>query len=227
MRVGPWPEPDADGACPTTSAPGRRCGCSAVADDRQAIELDGRPPASRSGSTVHRGGERADAERRRAPWRGSCRRGSSTTTPTPSGGGPVCPLPGTVIAVHVSAGDAVADGQLLMVVEAMKMEHKITAPWRSRVAEVRFAVGDRVDAGDLLVVLEAAEPMTEPIRIANCSGFFGDRLSGARRDGRGRPDRRADRRLARRADDADPQPDPGQAARRGVRPHVRRRRWNR
>ncbi len=44
----------------------------------------------------------------------------------------------------------------------------------------------------------------EPIRIANCSGFFGDRPSGAHGDGRGRPDRRAHRRLAGRADDAHP-----------------------
>ena len=70
------------------------------------------------------------------------------------GGGPICPLPGTVIAVHVAAGDAVVDGQVLMVVEAMKMEHKIVAPGDATVSEVRFAVGDRVDQGDLLVALD-------------------------------------------------------------------------
>jgi biotin carboxyl carrier protein len=73
------------------------------------------------------------------------------------GSGPVCPLPGTVIAVHVGDGDEVADGDVLMVVEAMKMEHKITAHARSRVTAVLFAVGDRVDQGDLLVALEALE----------------------------------------------------------------------
>ena len=50
------------------------------------------------------------------------------------GGGPICPLPGTVIAVHVAVGDAVADGQVLMVVEAMKMEHKILAAGDATVA---------------------------------------------------------------------------------------------
>jgi propionyl-CoA carboxylase alpha chain len=75
-----------------------------------------------------------------------------------TGSGPVCPLPGTVIAVHVEAGQSVADGQLLMVVEAMKMEHKITAHGDHVVAAVRFAVGDRVDTGDLLVQLVAPEP---------------------------------------------------------------------
>ncbi len=70
------------------------------------------------------------------------------------GAGPISPLPGTVIAVHVAPGDEVTDGQVLMVVEAMKMEHKITAHGDAVVGEVRFAVGDRVDTGDLLVALE-------------------------------------------------------------------------
>jgi propionyl-CoA carboxylase alpha chain len=74
-----------------------------------------------------------------------------------AGSGPVCPLPGTVIAVHVQAGQSVVDGQLLMVVEAMKMEHKITAHGDHMVAAVHFAVGDRVDTGDLLVGLAPAE----------------------------------------------------------------------
>ena len=62
-----------------------------------------------------------------------------------------------MIAVHVAVGDSVVEGQLLMVVEAMKMEHKITAPSESVVAEVCFAVGDRVDTGDLLVALDAPQ----------------------------------------------------------------------
>jgi biotin carboxyl carrier protein len=62
-------------------------------------------------------------------------------------------LPGTVIAVHVAVGDTVTDGQVLMIVEAMKMEHKILAAGDATVDEVRFAVGDRVDQGDLLVAL--------------------------------------------------------------------------
>ena len=73
------------------------------------------------------------------------------------GGGPICPLPGTVIAVHVSDGDHVAEGALLMVVEAMKMEHRITAAAAGVVDDVRFAVGDRVDTGDLLVAFHADE----------------------------------------------------------------------
>jgi len=74
-----------------------------------------------------------------------------------SHGGPVSPLPGTVIAVHVAVGEAVIEGQLLMVVEAMKMEHQITAQADATISEVRFAVGDRVDQGDLLVALESGD----------------------------------------------------------------------
>jgi biotin carboxyl carrier protein len=44
-----------------------------------------------------------------------------------------------------------------MVVEAMKMEHKIVASGDAVVTEVRFAVGDRVDTGDLLVALDHHE----------------------------------------------------------------------
>ena len=79
-----------------------------------------------------------------------------------AGSGPVCPLPGTVISVHVEVGDTVADGQLLMVVEAMKMEHRITAHGDHVVSTVHFAAGDRVDTGDLLVSLEAGVPTATP-----------------------------------------------------------------
>jgi acyl-CoA carboxylase subunit alpha len=71
-------------------------------------------------------------------------------------GGLVAPMPGTVLAVHVVPGDAVAQGQLLMIVEAMKMEHRITAPRAGTVGEVRARPGDQVNGGDLLAVLDEA-----------------------------------------------------------------------
>jgi len=58
-----------------------------------------------------------------------------------------------VLAVHAAAGDAVAAGQLLMIVEAMKMEHRITAPSAGTVTELRAHPGDQVSAGDLLAVI--------------------------------------------------------------------------
>jgi propionyl-CoA carboxylase alpha chain len=77
-----------------------------------------------------------------------------------AGGGPVSPLPGSVLSVHVEVGDEVTDGQLLVVVEAMKMEHKITARGSATVTAVQVRAGDRVDAGDVLVLLEASEGAT-------------------------------------------------------------------
>jgi propionyl-CoA carboxylase alpha chain len=72
-----------------------------------------------------------------------------------AGAGPVAPLPGVVLAVHVADGDQVGDGTPMVVLEAMKMEHVIRAAADGVVATVHVAVGDRVDAGQLLVELDA------------------------------------------------------------------------
>jgi propionyl-CoA carboxylase alpha chain len=66
-------------------------------------------------------------------------------------GGPTAPVPGRVVAVNVSPGDNVVTGQVLVIMEAMKMEHKITAAADATIAEVRCGVGDQVDARQLLV----------------------------------------------------------------------------
>ncbi len=63
------------------------------------------------------------------------------------------PLPGTVVAVHVSAGQHVARGAPLITVEAMKMEHTLTAPYEGVVTRIAFGVADRVQAGAVLVEL--------------------------------------------------------------------------
>ncbi len=70
-------------------------------------------------------------------------------------GGLVAPMPGKVLMVDVQPGDRVTSGQVLVVMEAMKMEHQITAPADGEVSEVRTAVGDQVDNGELLVVIAA------------------------------------------------------------------------
>jgi 3-methylcrotonyl-CoA carboxylase alpha subunit len=67
------------------------------------------------------------------------------------------PLPGTVVAVHVSSGQRVGRGAPLVTIEAMKMEHTLTAPRDGRVARVAFGVGERVSAGAVLVDLDATE----------------------------------------------------------------------
>jgi propionyl-CoA carboxylase alpha chain len=71
--------------------------------------------------------------------------------------GLVTPVPGTVTAVLVEPGDTVAAGDTLVILEAMKMEHRIKADGDGVVAEVRVAVGDSVDAHHVVAVLEEDE----------------------------------------------------------------------
>ncbi|WP_298166478.1 acetyl/propionyl/methylcrotonyl-CoA carboxylase subunit alpha [Novosphingobium sp.] len=74
-----------------------------------------------------------------------------------SDGAILAPMPGKVIAVEVTAGDTVTKGQKLLVLEAMKMEHALTAPFDGTVAELTVAVGSQVQVEALLVRVEKAE----------------------------------------------------------------------
>jgi 3-methylcrotonyl-CoA carboxylase alpha subunit len=72
------------------------------------------------------------------------------------GGRLTAPMPGKVVSFAVKAGDRVARGQALAVMEAMKMEHTIAAPADGTVAEVLFAPGDQVTEGAELLRMETA-----------------------------------------------------------------------
>ena len=63
------------------------------------------------------------------------------------------PLPGKISRVAVRPGDAVNAGDILLVIEAMKMENEFRAGAAGTVAEVRVAVGEAVNAGDVLIVM--------------------------------------------------------------------------
>jgi acetyl/propionyl-CoA carboxylase alpha subunit len=63
------------------------------------------------------------------------------------------PLPGTIVAVHVATGQQVARGTPLVTVEAMKMEHTLTAPYDGVVSRIAYGLTDRVQAGATLVEL--------------------------------------------------------------------------
>ncbi|MDP8214069.1 MAG: biotin/lipoyl-containing protein [Candidatus Euphemobacter frigidus] len=64
------------------------------------------------------------------------------------------PLPGTILAIKVTEGDAVTRGQTLVVLEAMKMENEIPSPADGKVSSIKVKKGDSVSTGDLLLVLE-------------------------------------------------------------------------
>jgi acetyl-CoA/propionyl-CoA carboxylase biotin carboxyl carrier protein len=72
-------------------------------------------------------------------------------------GGPlelIAPMPGSVLAVHAADGDAVAAGDPVVTLEAMKMEHAVVAPADGRIADLRVATGEQVTRGQVLGIVE-------------------------------------------------------------------------
>lgn len=95
-----------------------------------------------------------------------CAQGTSTLVSIPrfpdphaseNEGSCLSPMPGKVVAVHVSAGDCVSKGDPVAAIEAMKMEHQVIAPADGTIREVLVQVGEQVDAQAPLVVLEPLE----------------------------------------------------------------------
>ena len=73
----------------------------------------------------------------------------------PAGGEQVTsPMPGTILSVNVAAGDAVKRGQVLMILEAMKMENEIMCPCDGTVASINTSKGSAVESGTLLCVIQ-------------------------------------------------------------------------
>jgi biotin carboxyl carrier protein len=73
----------------------------------------------------------------------------------PTGGTQITsPMPGSIFKVHVKPGDSVKKGDVVIILEAMKMENEIFAPQDAVVASVEVQEGATVNTGDVLVVLE-------------------------------------------------------------------------
>ena len=113
---------------------GRRMDASVIAaGEKRHVFLNGRAWPLSNVDPLHHAGEGGGAE-----------------------GGLVAPMPGKVIALLAEAGAQVEKGTPLLILEAMKMEHTITAPAAGTVKAFRFAVGDQVGDGAELVELERA-----------------------------------------------------------------------
>jgi glutaconyl-CoA/methylmalonyl-CoA decarboxylase subunit gamma len=64
------------------------------------------------------------------------------------------PMPGVILNVLVSAGQAVKAGEVLLILEAMKMENEVTSPATGTVKEIAVSKGSNVNTGDLMIVIE-------------------------------------------------------------------------
>lgn len=73
----------------------------------------------------------------------------------PAGGEKVtAPMPGNILSVNVAAGDTVKRGQVLLILEAMKMENEIMSPCDGVIASVNTSKGSAVESGALLCVIQ-------------------------------------------------------------------------
>ena len=79
---------------------------------------------------------------------------SAAAAPAAGGEKVTSPMPGTILSVNVAAGDAVKRGQVLMILEAMKMENEIMCPCDGKVASVNTSKGGTVESGTLLCVIQ-------------------------------------------------------------------------
>ena len=80
---------------------------------------------------------------------------AAAPVPVPSGEGEkvLAPMPGTILSVDVSQGQAVKTGDVLMIIEAMKMENEIVAPCDGAVAQILVQKGSTVDTNAVLAVI--------------------------------------------------------------------------
>jgi biotin carboxyl carrier protein len=77
----------------------------------------------------------------------------SVQKPSTAAEGILAPMPGKVVAVPKNVGETVSVGDVVVILEAMKMENEITSNKDGKIAEVRVKEGDNVDAHDVLVVV--------------------------------------------------------------------------
>ena len=141
---------------------GGRSFASADLEDVTVLEVrDGRTvvldvSGVRRGFTVHVDGDRVDVES--ALGHVGLKRRPRFVDPAGqvAVGSLLAPMPGSVISVRAAVGDAVTEGQPILVMEAMKMQHTIAAPYAGTVTELPVQTGQQVGAGDVLAVVSSS-----------------------------------------------------------------------
>lgn len=108
--------------------------------------------------TVEENGASGSAPQTSAPARtAATKTASAPKKAAPSGAqGSVkinAPMPGKILAVKANVGQAVKKGDVIMILEAMKMENEITAPSDGTIASMNVNQGDSVESGDVLATL--------------------------------------------------------------------------
>ncbi len=125
----------------------RRCATFLLDGEPVEVELDGQAGTTSAFDDVLI--SEAGQTWQLKPWRAS-----GVAAGGAADGAILSPMPGRIIAVDVAAGDTVAKGQKLVTLEAMKMEHSLTAPFDGIVADLNAIEGGQVTEGTMLVRIE-------------------------------------------------------------------------
>lgn len=130
---------------------------SELDDDRQEVEVGGRyyliPTFSDYGDST--GYRSAEVQSAGVATASSGRKASSRRSAAANDGSIKAPMQGTIVKVNVAAGDQVSKGDVLFVLEAMKMENPLTAPFDGMVGEIAAEIGQSLAAGTVLTTVEA------------------------------------------------------------------------
>ncbi len=119
------------------------------------VEVEALDGGSESSAPVQKSAPKPAAPAAQKPKKAAPAPKVEKSAPAPTGGHPVeSPMPGTILSISVAEGDQVSNGDVLLVLEAMKMENEITSEVDGTVASINVKNGAAVDAGEVLVVIE-------------------------------------------------------------------------
>ncbi len=125
-------------------------GATVTVDDEHEFQVEFTGGEVETATPVKTSAERPSPASRPAPLAPAPPPASSTAGP----GGVISPMPGKVISVKVAVGDTVAENDVVLSLEAMKMENNIVAHIAGSVARIEVSEGSEVAAGALLLVIE-------------------------------------------------------------------------